>query len=171
MRVNNMSNREIQELLNFMDEFAWLSSKYKASDIKNFRNILLENIDERNMRAHSTRKFDDYSDKSTSKNYLIGVLPKFFQDKDLFEKNSDLAEFAECIGVYLPRYDKKSRYEMIGTIICTISEMNEMHLNQFVNAINKLVSDEMLMIDLKNYKYSKGSAYSWNEIIRQLSDI
>lgn len=164
--MNKLSKKEVKDLVNLVEEFSWLISKYKTTDFKNLKYSLLESTVDN---SHTlSMNIDRYADKNLSKNYLIGVLPKFFQDKELFEKNNDLADFAACLGIHLRYPEKKSRYEIIGTIICVLSEMDELHLSKFVRAIDLLTKDERLLNDVKMMKrYS--TTYDWNDLIRSLS--
>jgi hypothetical protein len=164
-----MSKKELNDLVNLMEEFSWVISKYKNVDFKNVQSNLLNIINEQNSYDTDLMSFKRYKDKDSNKNYLIGVLPKFFQDKDLFEKNLDLAEFAECLGIYLNNPEKKSRYEIIGTMLCNISEMDELSLDRFVRAIELLLVNEPLRQDIKKLRDIHKSSYSWNQVIKALS--
>lgn len=167
--MSRMSKKELNDLVNLMEEFSWVISKYKNVDFKNIQSNLLNIINEQDFYNTNLMSFKRYRDKDSNKNYLIGVLPRFFQDKDLFEKNLDLADFAECLGIYLNNPEKKSRYEIIGTILCTISEMDELLLDKFVRAIELLLVDESLRNDIKTMRSVHKSSYSWNQVIRALS--
>lgn len=167
--MNKMSKKELKDLLNLMEEFSWVISKYKTVDFKSVQSNLINIINEQDNYDTNLMSFKRYRDKDSNKNYLIGVLPKFFQDKELFEKNLDLAQFAECLGIFLNNPEKKSRYEIIGTMLCNISEMNELSLERFVKAIELLLVNESLLNDIKQMKSIHKNSYNWNEVIKVLS--
>lgn len=167
--MSRLSKKELKDLLNLMEELSWVVSKYKSVDFKSVQNNLVSLISEQNEYDKGLTNFKRYRDKDSNKNYLIGVLPKFFQDKELFGKNLDLAEFAECLGIFLNNPEKKSRYEIIGTMLCTISEMDERSLEQFVNAIDLLLGNDNLLNDIKSLKKNDQFSYNWNEVIKVLS--
>lgn len=166
--MSKVSKKELNELVNLMEEFSWVIKKYKNVDFRNVQSNLLNIINEEDFYNSNLTSFRRYKDKDSNKNYLIGVLPKFFQDKELFEKNLDLAEFAECLGIYLNNPEKKSRYEIIGTMLCSISEMDEFSLDKFVRAIEVLLLNEHLREDIKKMRDVHKSAYSWNQVIKAL---
>lgn len=166
--MSKISKKELNELVNLMEEFSWVITKYKNVDFRNVQSNLLNIINEQDFYNSNLTSFKRYKDKDSNKNYLIGVLPKFFQDKELFEKNLDLAEFAECLGIYLNNPEKKSRYEIIGTMLCSISEMDELSLDKFVRAIEVLLSHDDLRQDIKAMRNVHKSSYSWNQVIKAL---
>lgn len=166
--MSKVSKKELNELVNLMEEFSWVIKKYKNVDFRNIQSNLLNIINEQDFYNPGLTNFKRYKDKDSNKNYLIGVLPKFFQDKELFEKNLDLAEFAECLGIYLSNPEKKSRYEIIGTMVCSISEMDEFSLDKFVKAIEVLLLNDDLRNDIKTMRNVHKSAYSWNYVIKAL---
>jgi len=54
-------------------------------------------------------------------------------------------------------------------MLCTISEMDERSLEQFVNAMDLLLGNENLLNDIKSLKKNTQFAYNWNEVIKVLS--
>lgn len=165
--MSKMSKKELKDLFNLMEEFSWIISKYKTIDFKQIQSNLISLVQEEE--KSSLTNFQRYRDQDANKNYLIGVLPKFFQDKELFEKNSDLSDFAECLDIHLRNPEKKSRYEIIGTILCVLSEMDEKYLEKFVRAIELMLVNENLLNNIKHMKSIRSETYSWNEVIKALS--
>lgn len=162
--MKNSLKKDIKTLTNFLDEFSWIVEKYKDIDLNQLNKQLLENLD--NRRTNNLSLF--YSEENSNKNYLIGVLPRLLQDKELFEKNMDLVSFSKALGIEVKFGEKRSRYEIIGAMLCQISELNDENLDKVVVAIEAINNDQTL---LKNLKYLKKNEvnYDWNLIIQELN--
>lgn len=166
--MTNLSRMELNELIKFVEEAANLVSKYNSNDIKKIKNSIQQVENDITDYSHYNLNLKRYNHRNSNKNYLVGILPKFFQDRELFERNSDLARFANYLGINLSSPEKKSRFEIIGTMLCVISEMDEQSLDKLVKAIENLMSNENVLNGLKSIKQVEPS-YSWNEVIRALS--
>ena len=164
--MSNVTKKDIHELFNFMEELSWIMSRYNSIDIKNRKDDLYKYLIEKNDFSTSFDNLTRYKHENSNKNYLVGTLPKFFQDREIFEKNSDLSDFGDFLGIRLKNPDKKSRYEIIGAMLCAISEMDENSLDKLVNAIDKIMHDEKILAKIKSDKTEK---YDWNSVIRSLS--
>ncbi|MFM4913072.1 hypothetical protein ACEUCI_06100 [Aeromonas dhakensis] len=106
------------------------------------------------------------SRKNPNKGVLIGVLPRLLQNKELFPQNEDIYDFARAaLNLNISRYEKRSRYELIGMLICTINELDEEKLSYLVTALDKVIDDgeelNKIVIDKKN------NSFSWNEAIQK----
>lgn len=162
--MKNSLKKDIKNLTNFLDEFSWIMTKYKDINLSELNKELWDSIDNR-----KSRSLDLFSSQDNNKNYLIGVLPKLLQDKELFEKNMDLVSFSEALGIEVKFGEKRSRYEIIGAMICQISELNDEKLDSVVVAIEAINNDQNILKNLKNLKKTSNN-YDWNLIIQQLNN-
>ena len=162
---NNINKKKVQQAINFIEELSWLINSKNTLDLKEIpallRSLTIENT------SGIAKK---YSSKNQNKNALVGVLPNLFLDTELFAVNADIAEFSKTIlKIEIPRFDKKSRFEIIGLIVCEVPKLNDNDLEVLVNAIEKLTGD----IDkLKKLRAEKQKAnFSWNQTIQELNNL
>lgn len=109
-----------------------------------------------------------YESQDPNKHFLIGVLPRLFQDKALFPLNDDIVEFAiSALGIFISRSSRKrSRYEIIGNVICEADTLDEQKLTSLVKALEKLVGNKEMLN--KTIERKKQGDFSWNETIQEL---
>jgi len=155
--MDKLSYKEFKILSNFLEEFSWISKKYKDLNIDK----LLYNIEKSEIKNNNEIKND--------KDRLIGRLPSFLLDRDIFRKNKDLCDFSEAIGIKLKFPEKRSRDEIIGTIICSIQEnMSDLHVEKVCNLIFKITNNERILERIKFEKLIFDEDYDWNEAIKQI---
>jgi len=108
-----------------------------------------------------------YRSGNENKDFLIGVLPRLFQDKELFPQNEDITEFASAaLGLDMSRAGKRSRYEIIGKIVVEMSNLGDEKFALVANALDALVDDREKLANMAEIKRS--GKFSWNETIQQL---
>lgn len=152
-------NKEIK-LTKFAEELSWLINSYKEVSIKDICDSYLQQRNELNGLGHGLQ---------TNTAYLVGVLPTIFQDKDLFESIGDLVEFAgDVLGLELRNSKKKSRMELIGTIVCEVANNNSAQLDALVEGLDNILGNEVKMAEFKKSK--KQPNFSWNSIISSFND-
>lgn len=142
--------RNIQEIL-------WIIESSRNISTTAFKDIM-ERLDD---------SLDEKRRLGNEKLYLVGVLPTFLNDFDIFPKNEDVARFSEDIlKVFINRYDKRSRYEIIGSIILSVNSLSEMESRDLIDSITSIINSSnrrLKVIDsIKNNK-------SWGEIIWEIS--
>lgn len=156
--MGKQTKKEIQFLMNFIEEFSWISRKYRNIDLEKML-FYLNNLSTEN-------KIKKNSD---DKSFLIGNLPSLLLDRELFSKNKDLSDFAKIIGIEVRFPEKRSRDEIIGTIICTLQEeINPMKISKICKFIEKLINETDLIEDIKKEKKYFNNDYDWNRVIRFL---
>ena len=74
--MSRLSKKELKDLLNLMEEFSWVISKYKSVDFKSVQNNLVSLISEQNEYDKSLTTLKRYRDKDSNKNYLIYCVNK-----------------------------------------------------------------------------------------------
>lgn len=161
-----LDSTKLRHAIDFIEELSWLlesKSKLKLSEIPE---ILRSNLDTVNNVKNTTSK---YISPNPNIHYLIGVLPRLFKDTKIFQKNEDIVAFAvEVLKIEISRSDKRSRYELIGLIVCECNELDDNALEVLVNALSKITGSAEKINQMAKEKASVG--FSWNETIRNLAD-
>lgn len=74
---------------------------------------------------------------------VIGLLPSILIDKEKFPKNEDIAKLAEkSLNLEIPFWGKRSRNEIIGTLIAMIATKKEDELDLFFEAWKEFTQKE-----------------------------
>ncbi len=160
------NNRKLNQVLNLLEEMSWIldNSNIKFKDIPNILKESLYNSDT------SSSLSNKYKSKNPNKDQLIGILPNFLQDTELFRTNSDLVEFGESIlKINITRAYKRPRYELIGLLICEIRNLNDFELTKLVDALLEISNDEFNLMKIKNRK-NHDSDFSWNDAIYKINN-
>ncbi|MFT9096291.1 MAG: hypothetical protein ABF459_14285, partial [Gluconobacter cerinus] len=132
--------REQRTLLKFVEELSWLLSSYDDLDFRALGNLSAE-ID-RTQRATSNIASHS-SQRLPTAQLLVGTLPSLLRDETLFSANEDIVEFAMmALDISIPRWQKKSRYELIGHIVCNTDLANDDKLNTLVKILDEMVTDK-----------------------------
>lgn len=150
-------------LARFIEELGWLLETFDDVDFAALPKFVRHERDLRNRAVH-LRSLSQQSDLTST---LVGVLPSFFMDRRMFPSNVDLVEFAEdALGISTPRWQKKSKNELIGHIVCHANEAPPRKLQQLSKAIEDLVEEEgerRIAIEKQ-----RKQGLSWNEVIQNL---
>lgn len=96
------------------------------------------------------------------KNYLNHI-------KECGEYDAQLVQFAEeVLALNITRWEKKSRNEIIGLIICEVEDVNKERLDTLsdwaANILNNKTKVKAMQLKAKN----SGNMFSWNETIQKL---
>ncbi|MEL3914233.1 MULTISPECIES: hypothetical protein [Aeromonas] len=169
-----MKHTDIKNLKNLsmkLENLMWTLRDLNPNVLKDAVNVINETIKYDSEHFYSNEKTNIINNKAISrknpnKGVLIGVLPRLLQNKDLFPQNEDIYDFArEALNLIISRYEKRSRYELIGMLICTINELDEDDLSYLVTALDKIIDDgeelNKVVID------KKSNSFSWNEAIQK----
>lgn len=151
-------------LSRFMEEFAWLMKSYDDLDF----NALGQYSSELAMISrHGGSRFRRPVDSSIT-TMLVGNLPAFLVDDELFATNEDIAEFSVTIlNIHIPRWQKKSKYELIGHIVCNVNEASPAKISRLLQALDEILDDrgEARTKIARDRKSGRG----WNEVIQELT--
>lgn len=159
-----LTKSEANKLKRFLEEFSWLVETYSKLDFKKASVSIDENLGET---SEVRKAIGIYESDNPNIHFLTGVLPSLFLDDTLFRTNDDIAEFASAVlGLDIPRYYKKSKYEIIGHIVCETNKLNEKELDKLVAALSRLVNNEIGKKLLAKKK--KDGSFSWNKMIQDL---
>ncbi|WAF78924.1 hypothetical protein [Aeromonas dhakensis] len=169
-----MKNNDIKNLKSLsmkLENLLWTLRELNPNVLKDALNVINNTIKYDSEHYYSidnsnVANNEIISRKNPNKGVLIGVLPRLLQNKELFPQNEDIYDFARAaLNLNISRYEKRSRYELIGMLICTINELDEEKLSYLVTALDKVIDDgeelNKIVIDKKN------NSFSWNEAIQK----
>lgn len=150
-------------LARFVEELSWLLSSYDELDFKALGDLS-------SSLASTSRKrpgMISRTSRSETVQMLVGVLPSFFIDLELFPSNEDIIEFSQlALGINIPRWQKKSKYELIGHIVCHTDQASPERLSRLIAALEDAL-DERGSARLRMTRERK-SGRSWNEVIQSM---
>ncbi|PFE28562.1 hypothetical protein CN279_04950 [Bacillus anthracis] len=151
-KKNSANNKTIK----FLKELGWLLEDYKDIDFKNLYSSEIQN--------NEMIEFTDIVPKNRNKSFLIGCLPTLFLSKDFFPANDDIINFVNINipSLNLKAADKRSRPDMIGRIVCSISELDDKELDNFTKSLKKIVN----RIDNNEVVSNKDFFSEWNAVIQ-----
>jgi len=152
-------------LTKFVEELSWLMSSYEDLDFRALGELASDL--RRTDRAALTLHERVSSKRMPAANFLVGVLPKLFTDVKLFPTNEDIVEFAQSIlTINLTRWEKKSRYELIGLIVCQTEKSTEHKIDLLIQALAAMVDERSSARSAVANQRRAGA--SWNEVIQRL---
>lgn len=145
----------------FLEELSWLLESHSNLDFRSLgANVEVISETERNFNRHVPR--------NPNIRFLVGALPTVFSDDRYFPTNEDLAEFAsQALNLPVPRWEKRSRYELIGLIVCETVKLNDDRLARLVNALSRITSEDPNAQAI--FQSRREEKLSWNEIIQRLT--
>jgi hypothetical protein len=147
-----------------LDDLVWTLQKVDLGHLKEAAEVLRRSL-ERDVTTSSVAR--GYKSGNPNKHFLIGVLPRLFQDRQLFPQNEDIAEFAgAALKLEMSRTEKRSRYEIIGKVVCETDTLDDSELSTLVQALERLVEDKDKLAQMAERK--RAGSFSWNETIQEL---
>ena len=96
---------KVNYAIDFIEELSWLLESKKNLKLNEIPTILRSKL---LTLSNVTKSADKYVSPNPNIHYLIGVLPRLFQDPNLFSKNEEIAEFAIAVlGIQISRVEKR----------------------------------------------------------------
>ena len=159
-RKNNLEIEQ-QQLINFFEELCWLLDSNKninfnnaSKNLKTIRNSIIHGATFENANIVS----------------LIGVLPSLLKDLEIFPSLAQLVQFAkEILGIEISRWDKRSRNEIIGLIICEVEDTNKERMDILLEWSNNILNNKKRVQEMQEKAKNEGNIFSWNETIQKLT--
>lgn len=150
------------QFINFIEELGWLLETHKDINFKRNTKFLREY---RNFIAHNS-----LSKRESHSTYgLIGVLPSLLKDIEIFQSNAQLVQFAEeVLALDIPRWEKRSRNELIGLIVCEVEDANKERLDTLTRWAENILNNKTKVREMQRNAKSTGNLFSWNETIQKL---
>ncbi len=166
VRRSRVSEMRIEKALRFVEELSWLMKSYEGVSLKALAETLRENQQqERLFDDDDVDQLNNFVEADSHTNSLVGILPKIFTNPRWFASNSDIAEFAQsALGLRIPRWEKISKFEMIGHVVCRVALNEKKNHASLVKVLKIILSDkqkETFVTDMRKDKMS------WNDIIRR----
>jgi len=153
--------------LDLLQELVWAIRSRESTElfegVSHLRNLALN---EKMLRRKSNRSAMPRNKQNDLK-ALVGSMSLVLADTELFPANEDIAKFAsEALQITIARWEKRSRYEMIGMLIMESINASPERLREVGDLLNKISdeSDSMEKIKLS----ARQTGFSWNEAIRSL---
>jgi hypothetical protein len=157
--------RDPRSIRKFLEELSWLLSSHSNLDFRAIRDFIES---DRAPLFERKSSLSGYVSKNPNIHFLTGTLPVIFSDDRLFPSNEDIVEFSEtALHLPIPRWEKRSRYELIGLIVCETSKLDNDRLERLVQALSKIVSDDPNAQRI--FRTRKAAKLSWNEVIQKLT--
>jgi len=156
---------KVKHAIDFIEELSWLLDSKRKLKLSDIPFILRKQLQTNDTVVGAAKK---YASPNPNIHYLIGVLPRLFQDKNIFPKNDDIASFAnDVLGVDITRVDKRSKYELIGMVVCECNQLDDAKLEEMVDALALITGSAEKIKRLTAER--KNTGFSWNETIRKLA--
>jgi len=155
--------RDPRTVKKFLEELSWILNSYSNLDFRAINDLSLTAAPNRSRDA----SLGPYVSKNPNIHFLIGVLPGMFANEQLFPSNEDIVEFSRvALNLPISRWEKRSRYELIGRIVCEAGRLDDEGLDRLARALRRLVSDDPNAERLTLRQ--RGDKLNWNEIIQML---
>lgn len=147
----------------FLEELSWLFQSRKELDLRSISKGLSEAATQRTVK----QGFSSFVSPNPNTHFLVGVLPLVLRDELIFPTNGAIADFAiSALGMNMARWEKKSRFELIGEIVCNTIDLDDSELTKLVEALSVLAKGDA--IARKIVREAQSSRRGWNEIIQTL---
>jgi hypothetical protein len=150
-----------EKALVFIEDLCWLLDANRSLDFKKVLSIIKE--------LSNSNSVDEEFSNTDNKVMLdiIGILPTLLKDETLFLSNSSIVQFAtQVLHLEIPRWEKRSRFEIIGLIVCNVEETNQDKLLTLYNWVAELLLNKE---KVKNFQHQNNeSAFSWNDAIQRI---
>jgi hypothetical protein len=169
LKTRNKRRSDPKALARFIEQLSWLMSSNEDLDFRALRNMVREfsSRPRSDFYSRGPRVIDGFAPKNPNISFLVGSLPGLFNNPDFFSSNEEIAEFAKiALQVKIPRWQKKSKFELIGHVVCNTAKLGDKRLEILVRALSKIVGDEKHAKEVFAAKRQQKS--SWNEVIQRL---
>jgi len=157
--------RDPRTIAKFLEELSWVLNSYSNVDFRAISDFIHHRNGADGPRAG---KLETYASTNPNIHFLVGVLPVIFSNERLFPSNEHIADFGStALKLQISRWDKRSRYELIGLIVCETARLDDNRLTSLVKALHKIVADDP---DAHNLiQGSTSRRVNWNEVIQRLT--
>lgn len=156
---------KLKYAIDFIEELSWVLDSKPGLKLSEIPEIIRAANLSKSAVAQAAEK---YASPNPNIHYLIGVLPRLFQDVEIFPKNEDIASFAyEVLGFEVTRVEKRSKYELIGLVVCECNKLNDSKIEGIVSSLALITSSTDKISRIAEAK--KLTGFSWNEAIRKIA--
>ena len=157
------SKTESVRVTRFLEELSWLLQSHQGLEVKSISRALADAASQRTVK----QGFSTFASPNPNIHFLVGILPLVLRDETIFPTNGSIAEFAiSALGMNMTRWEKKSRFELIGEIACNSIDLDDRELSKLVEALSVLANGDA--VARKIVREAQSSSRGWNEIIQTL---
>lgn len=157
--------RDPRTMTKFLEELSWVLNSYSNVDFRAIPDFIRHGNGDGVSRP---RELETYVSKNPNIHFLVGVLPVIFSNERIFPSNEHIAEFGNAaLGLQISRWDKRSRYELIGLIVCETVRLDDSRLSTLVKALQKIAAEDPHAQNLIQNTSSR--KVNWNEVIQRLT--
>ncbi len=154
--------------LDLIQELVWAIRSRESNELLNGVSYLRHLAHNEKIERRRADKKSGSRDRQRDLKALVGSMSLVLADSELFPANEDIAKFAtEALRISIARWEKRSRYEMIGMLIMESINASPARLREVGDLLNKISDESDSMAQIK--KQSRQTGFSWNEAIRSLS--
>lgn len=163
-RAKRASRRSDPKMVaRFVEELSWLLSSYDDLDFKALGNMSSELL----AFSRSSAELAARSQRPPTVRLLVGILPSFLTELDLFPANEDIVEFAQAaLDIRISRWQKRSRYELIGNIVVHTNEASPAKIERLMSVLELALDDRGGA--KQRMRSDRQQGRSWNEVIQSL---
>lgn len=152
--------RDSRTAVRFLEELSWLLDSYSNFDFRV--------LGDANFQSTNSDTLGNAGSSNGNIQYLVGSLPIIFNNSHYFPSNEDIADFADgALGLNITRWEKRSRYELIGLIVCETAKLDDHKLGRLVEAIARVTQEDPNVDVIVAERRAK--SIGWNELIQLLT--
>ena len=156
----------LNKILSLLEELFWLFESRKNLDLKE---SIMELRDSLSLLEGEGKLGNQYKSSNPNLHFLIGILPRLFQDKKLFLNNQRIISFAkEVLKIDVSSRAKRSRHEIIGRIVCETDSLSDKALDGLVFTLSEITKSEVKLKKMR--EACTDINFSWNETLQRLSE-
>lgn len=161
MKYDSKKNqKDFNKAISFIEDLCWLLDSQKNINYSDILKLLSEIKENSNTPQKPTT--DD----------LIGILPRLLTDKTLFTTNKSLAQFSdEILGIEILNWHKRSRYEMIGVIICKVQESPTIAAGISTYVLTNIMLNKEQIRKYQKETEESNNQFLWNDAIHKIVEM
>jgi hypothetical protein len=149
------------EILGFIEDLCWLLDSKRNMNFSDVAKI----VDDMKKEEQIYKK-ENVNQLSED---IIGILPRLLVDTTLFGSNRMLNQFAdEILGIEIKNWEKRSRNEMIGVIICEIQGSESKKRGVSLYLLENILEKKEEISKLQKKNEAEKNPFRWNDVIHQI---
>lgn len=154
-------DKKRMETLGFIEDLCWLLDSKRNMNFAEVAKI----VDDMK-RAERSQKKENIEQLSED---IIGILPRLLVDTTLFGSNKMLNQFAdEILGIEIKNWEKRSRNEMIGVIICEIQGSDNKKRGVSLYLLENILKRKEEISKFQKKNEAEKNPFRWNDAIHQI---
>lgn len=147
-----------EDMISFIEDLCWLLDSKKDINYAEIPKVL-----------RKVFKTNRNTLKELDKEDLVGILPQVLTDKELFSSNKSLAQFSEeILNIQILNWEKRSRNEMIGVIICKVQESEKIRKGISTYLLTNILKNKDIIARIQKKNEMENSPFSWNDAIHDI---